>query len=36
MFGAPFGGTTRASQAGFDCAALRLIWPSNFCGGGGR
>jgi hypothetical protein len=35
MFGAPFGGTTRAGQAGFDWAALRLIWPSNFCGGGG-
>src|SRR5271169_3116942 len=35
MFGAPFGGTTRAGQAGFDWLALRLIWPSNFCGGGG-
>src|SRR5271156_4243585 len=35
MFGAPFGGTTRAGHAGFDWAALRLIWPSNFCGGGG-
>src|SRR5271169_3062511 len=35
MFGAPFGGTTRAGQAGFESAALRLIWPSNFCGGGG-
>ena len=36
IFGAPFGGTTRAGHAGFDCAALRLISPSNFCGGGGR
>src|SRR5215467_12533951 len=34
-FGAPFGGTTRAGQNGFDCAAFRLITPSNFCGGGG-
>src|SRR5215471_3861218 len=36
MFGAPFGGTTRAGQPGFDWSTLRLIWPSNFGGGGGR
>src|SRR5271170_4706758 len=35
IFGAPFGGTTRDGQPGFDWAALRLISPSNFCGGGG-
>ena len=35
MFGAPFGGTTRAGQYGFDCAALSSISPPNFCGGGG-
>src|SRR6516165_3617359 len=35
MFGAPLGGTTRAGQYGVDCAALRSILPSNFCGGGG-
>src|SRR5262249_35936986 len=35
MFGAPFGGTTRAGHQGVDCAALRSILPSNFCGGGG-
>src|SRR5262249_57441378 len=34
-FGAPLGGTTRAGQYGVDCAALRSILPSNFCGGGG-
>jgi hypothetical protein len=34
-FGAPFGGTTRAGQYGFDCEALRPITPPNFCGGGG-
>src|SRR5262245_62818976 len=33
--GAPFGGTTRAGQYGFDCAALVSILPPNFCGGGG-
>jgi hypothetical protein len=36
MFGAPFGGTTRAGQAGFDCRAFRLISPWNGGGGGGR
>src|SRR5262249_17910190 len=35
MFGAPLGGTTRAGHQGVDCAALRSILPSNFCGGGG-
>ncbi len=35
MFGAPFGGTTRAGQAGVDWAALSSIWPWNRCGGGG-
>src|SRR5215472_14529707 len=35
-FGAPFGGTTRIGQYGVDCAALRSILPSNFCGGGGN
>jgi hypothetical protein len=30
------GGTTRAGQYGFDCAALGLIWPRNSCGGFGR
>src|SRR5215813_9490847 len=34
-FGAPLGGTTRAGQYGVDCAVLRSILPSNFCGGGG-
>src|SRR5262245_49161328 len=34
-FGAPFGGTTRAGQYGFDCAALVVILPPNFWGGGG-
>src|SRR5262249_45447760 len=29
-------GTTRAGQPGFDWSTLRLIWPSNFGGGGGR
>src|SRR5215469_6793544 len=33
--GAPSGGTTRGGQYGVDCAALRSILPSNFCGGGG-
>src|ERR1700758_1912453 len=33
--GAPLGGTTGAGQAGFDRVALRLISPSNFCGGAG-
>jgi hypothetical protein len=35
MFGASLGGTTRAGQYGIDCVALRWIFPSNFCGGGG-
>ena len=35
MFGAPLAGTTRAGHQGIDCAALRSILPSNFCGGGG-
>src|SRR5690349_6661161 len=34
--GAPFGGTTRAGQYGFDWSACRLISPPNFGGGGGR
>src|SRR5262249_47254272 len=34
--GAPGGGTTRMGQYGVDCAALRSILPSNFCGGGGN
>src|SRR5262245_31497883 len=34
--GGPFGGTTRAGQAGWDWAALGQILPSNFCGGLGR
>jgi len=33
--GAPFGGTTRAGQYGFESAVLRPIFPSNFCGSGG-
>jgi len=36
MFGAPFGGTTRAGHAGFDWVALRLMTPWNGGGGGGR
>src|SRR6476660_7957191 len=36
MFGAPFGGTTRAGQAAFDCRAFRLISPWNGADGGGR
>src|SRR6202035_3179792 len=36
MFGAPFGGTTRAGQAGFDCRAFRLISPWIGASGGGR
>src|SRR6202035_202837 len=35
-FGAPWGGTTRAGQYGFDWLAWRLISPPNFGGGGGR
>src|SRR5215471_6305138 len=35
IFGAPFGGTTRAGHAGLDWAALRPISPWNGCGGGG-
>src|SRR6516164_5102573 len=34
--GAPFGGTTRAGQYGFDWSACKLISPPNFGGGGGR
>ena len=34
-FGAPLGGTTRAGQYGFDCAAFFSILPPNFCAGGG-
>ena len=36
MLGAPFGGTTRIGQYGFDCAALSSIEPPNGCGGGGN
>jgi hypothetical protein len=36
MFGAPFGGTTRAGHAGFDWSAFRLISPWNGWGGDGR
>lgn len=36
IFGASFGGTTRAGHAGFDCAALRPISPWNGWAGGGR
>jgi hypothetical protein len=36
MFGAPFGGTIRAGQKGFDWAALRLITPPKGCAGLGR
>src|SRR5262245_19378099 len=32
-FGAPFGGTIRAGQYGFDLIASRSIVPPNFCGG---
>src|SRR5262245_51414265 len=35
-FGAPFGGTTRAGQYGFEFFTSRSILPSNFCGGGGN
>src|SRR5262245_2203467 len=34
-FGAPFGGTTRGGQDGFDCIASRSIVPVNAVGGGG-
>src|SRR5215813_315159 len=34
-FGAPFGGTTRGGQYGFESFASSLITPSNFVGGGG-
>jgi len=36
ILGAPVGGTTRAGQLDFDCAALSSIRPWNGCGGGGR
>jgi len=36
ILGAPVGGTTRAGQLGFDCAALSSIRPWNGCCGGGR
>jgi|HubBroStandDraft_2_1064218.scaffolds.fasta_scaffold00513_27 hypothetical protein len=32
MFGAPFGGTTRAGHAGLDCKALSPISTSNLWG----
>src|SRR5512136_2114511 len=35
MFGAPFGGTTRGGHQGVDSAAVSLITPPNFGGGGG-
>jgi hypothetical protein len=34
-FGAPFGGTMRAGQYGFEFFASCSILPPNFCGGGG-
>src|SRR5262245_37678229 len=34
--GAPFGGTTRAGQYGFDWSALRSMVPPNVWGGGGN
>ena len=33
--GAPFGGTTRGGEYGFDCAALGSMGPLNAGGGGG-
>src|ERR1700745_2798717 len=36
MFGALFGGTIRAGQAGLDCRALSSIEPPNGGGGAGR
>ena len=36
IFGAPFGGTTRAGQCGFDWVALTSISPPNFAGEFGR
>src|SRR4029077_11258930 len=36
IFGASFGGTTRAGHAVFDCRAFRLISPWNGAGGAGR
>src|SRR5664279_4770602 len=35
-FGAPFGGTTRGSQQGFDSRESRLITPPNGFGSGGN
>ena len=34
--GAPFGGTIRAGQYGFEPPVVRSILPPNFCGGGGN
>src|SRR5512139_56127 len=34
--GAPLGGTMRSGQYGLDCAAVSLITPPNFGGGGGN
>src|SRR6476661_8161470 len=34
-FGAPFGGTTEGGQYGLESAAVSLITPPNFIGGGG-
>lgn len=36
MFGAPFGGTTRGIQHGFESMAFRLISPPDFSGGDGK
>ena len=36
ILGAPFGGTMRAGQYGFDSAAFVWILPPNGCGGFGR
>src|SRR5215469_10875211 len=36
MFGAPFGGTIRGAQQGFDSRASRLITPPNGSGCGGN
>src|SRR5208283_4518224 len=35
MLGAPLGGTMRGGHHAFDSAALSLITPPNFAGGGG-
>src|SRR5271169_4497300 len=36
IFGAPFGGTMRGAQQGFDSAALRLMTPPKGAGSGGN